>query len=59
MKADHIVSRVTHWLRFGICVAILLMIAVALLQAFGVRLPIRGLGHVELAYLAGAYWLVK
>lgn len=34
-------------------------LAVVLLRSFGISIPLRGLGHVELAYLAGAYWLSK
>jgi len=39
--------------------AILLLLAVILLRQFGVSVPLRTIGHVELAYLAGVYWLTK
>lgn len=43
----------------AILLLILVTLAVILLKAFGVVLPIRTLGHVEPAYLAGAFWLTK
>mgnify|MGYP000991523211 FL=1 len=40
--------------------AILLLIAAAVMQKFGVRLPaIPTIGATELAYLCGAYWLAR
>ena len=59
MTADAIVSQITGWLRKAILLLILVTLAVILLKAFGIVIPIRTLGHIELAYLAGAYWLTK
>ena len=47
------------WCRRIVLLLLLACIAVILLKFFGVRLPISAPGHVELAYLAGAYWLTK
>lgn len=59
MTAEAIVSQITAWLRKAILLLILITLAVILLKAFGVAIPLRTLGHIELAYLAGAYWLTK
>ena len=59
MTADAIVSQIAAWLRKAILLLILVTLAVILVRAFGVVIPIRTLGHIELAYLAGAYWLTK
>ena len=59
MAADQLISTILKYLKILISVALLAMIAVILLRQFGVVLPIRSMGHVELAYLAGAYWLTK
>ena len=59
MTADAIVSQITGWLRKAILLLILVTLAVILLKAFGIVIPLRTLGHIELAYLAGAYWLTK
>lgn len=59
MTADAIVSQITGWLRKAILLLILVTLAVILLKAFGIVIPLRTLGHIELADLAGAYWLTK
>lgn len=59
MTADAIVSQITAWLRKAILLLILITLAVIIVRAFGIVIPIRTLGHIELAYLAGAYWLTK
>lgn len=59
MTADAIVSQIIGWLRKAILLLILVTLAVILVRAFGIVIPIRTLGHIELAYLAGAYWLTK
>lgn len=59
MNANQIVSQVIAWLKTAIAAMLLLSIAVVLVKMFGVTLPIRTIGHVELAYLAGAYWLTR
>ena len=59
MTADAIVSQITAWLRKAILLLLLVTLAVILVRAFGIVIPIRTLGHIELAYLAGAYWLTK
>ena len=59
MTADAIASQITTWLRKAILLLILVTLAVILVRAFGIVIPIRTLGHIELAYLAGAYWLTK
>ena len=59
MTVDQAISQVTKYARQAILIALLIMLAVILLKQFGVTLPIRSIGHVELAYLAGAYWLTK
>jgi hypothetical protein len=56
---DQAANQIIAWLRKAVLVVLLISLAVILLKTFGVQLPIRTLGHVELAYLAGAYWLTK
>lgn len=59
MNAKDISAEIIAWLRTFILTLVLISVSVILLKAFGVVLPIRTLGHIELAYLAGAYWLTK
>jgi len=59
MTIDQAVNQAISWLRKAVLVILLASLAVILLKTFGVSLPIRTLGHVELAYLAGSYWLTK
>lgn len=56
-----VLASIAHWLKLILAVVLLVAIlAVALNLAFGLNLPlIQRLGHVELAYLAGAFWLAK
>jgi hypothetical protein len=35
------------------------MLAVTALKLIGVQIPLRAIGHVELAYLCGALWLLR
>lgn len=59
-QVKKLISSATTWLRHGILIVLLLAVAVTLLKLFGVRLTFMAtLGHVELAYLAGVYWLTK
>jgi hypothetical protein len=39
--------------------ALALMVAVAALKLIGIQIPVRSIGHVELAYLSGALWLLR
>lgn len=60
MTADHVYANIIRWLAMIIALALYLALAVVLIRAFGITLPIRAtIGHVELAYLAGAYWLLR
>lgn len=60
IKLDAVATRLITWLRRAVLIAILVLLSVALLKAFGVKLPLPArIGHVELAYLAGVYWLTK
>ena len=59
MTIDQAANLAISWMRKAVLVVLLVMLAVILLKAFGVSLPIRPPGHVELAYLAGVYWLTK
>lgn len=59
MTAQQLASQIIAWLRTAIALLILVSIAAELVRTLGVQLPIRSLDHIELAYLAGAYWLTK
>ena len=60
MTANAIVAQVIDVLRKVALVLILVSLALILLRAFGVVIPIRsGLSEVALAYCAGVYWLTK
>ncbi len=59
MTADTMLAEIVRWLRLAALLMILVTLVVVLLKAFGIGIPIRTLGHIELAYLAGAYWLTK
>lgn len=53
-------NKAVHVLRTTVLVMLLATIAIVIAKAYGATWLPRGLpGHVELAYLAGAYWLVK
>lgn len=58
-QVSQIASKARSWLGIAAGLMILIALVANLAQAYGVHLPIRSIGHVELAYLAGAYWLVK
>ncbi len=58
-KTEQTADTVFDWFRRVILAMLLASVAIVLLKAFGVVIPIRTLGHIELAYLAGAYWLTK
>lgn len=51
-------AQVTGIVRQIVGLALLIAVATAALKMFGVRLPVAAPGAQELAYLAGAYWLV-
>lgn len=59
MNAQQVINQAISWLRTFVTAMVLLMVAAELARALGVQLPIRTLGHVELAYLAGATWLTR
>jgi len=59
VTADQAISTIIKYLKIVILLALLAMLAVILARQFGIVLPVRTVGHVELAYLAGAYWLMK
>ena len=59
MTANAVIAQIIDVLRKVALVLILVSLAVILIRAFGVVIPIRTLGHIELAYLAGAYFLTK
>ena len=56
---DKLLQLITKYARQFILIALLLLFVAVILRQLGVILPIRSIGHVELAYLAGAYWLTK
>ena len=59
MTANAVIAQIIDVLRKVALVLILVSLAVILVRAFGIVIPIRTLGHIELAYLAGAFWLTK
>ncbi len=59
MTVQTVASQIVHWTRLAILIMILVALAVILLRAFGVPLQVTRIGHIELAYLAGVYWLTK
>jgi hypothetical protein len=56
---NSVVSLVTGVIRPIVGLALLVAIATAALKMFGVRLPVAAPGAQELAYLAGAFWLIS
>lgn len=59
MNAHQVFDQVQAWL-FRIATFILiLMLAVTALKLVGVQIPLRSIGHVEMAYLAGALYLLR
>ena len=59
MTADQAIHTFVKYLRLAILIALSLMLVAIVARQLGIVLPIRTMGHVELAYLAGAYWLTK
>lgn len=59
MTINQAIDQAAAWFRKAILLLLLVCIAAILIRQFGVTLPIRLPGHVELAYLAGAFWLTK
>lgn len=54
-----IVAIVMQWLRWAAGIALLVLLTASLARHLGIVLPVRGVDHVTLAYLAGVYWLIK
>ena len=59
MTIDNLIAQAIKYLRQAVLITLLALLAVYILRTFGVSLPIRAPGHIELAYLAGAFWLLK
>lgn len=59
MNPSQIAAQIISWLKIAIVMMILVSLAAILLRAFGITIPLRTIGHIEIAYLAGAYWLVR
>lgn len=59
MTADSLIAEIVKWLRLTALLLLLVTLVVVLLKTFGIAIPLRGLGHIELCYLAGAYFLTK
>ena len=56
LTADQALAIVIKVIAWGLA----LMLLAAIAQRFGARLPlIPAIDHVTIAYLAGAYWLVR
>lgn len=58
-SVTHLAGLVASWLRLVVLLMLLASLAILLARSLGIVLPIRTLGHVELAYAAGAYWLTR
>ena len=59
VKFVELVGSVSSILALIVRLALLSVIAAVALKWFGVRLPVATPGGLELAYLAGAYWLTR
>ena len=60
MTAQQAVDLIFGWIAKLIGYAFLLIIAAALTQRFGFRIPaVPVIDHIALAYLAGAWWLTR
>lgn len=59
--ASAILGIVTDWLYKITSLSLLLLLAATAVKATGlVNVPfLRGIGHVEIAYLCGAFWLLR
>jgi hypothetical protein len=59
MDIQSVIAQIKGYL-FDIATFVLvLMLAVTAIKLLGVNVPIRSVGHVELAYLCGALWLLR
>lgn len=59
MTVDAAWALAMGWVVRIIQAALLVILAVTLLRHFGVSIPVKGMDHTALAYLAGAYWLIR
>lgn len=60
MTAAQLASQISGWLVTFVRLLLLALIVVAVAQHFGLRISaLPTLGATELAYLSGAFWLVK
>lgn len=59
MTIDQVISTAMGWAHKLIGIALLILIAATMAKYYGIRLPVHTPGHVELAYLCGAYWLAR
>ena len=59
MNAQQVFDLVQSWLFRVATFILVLMLAVTALKLIGVQIPMRSIGHVELAYLCGALWLLR
>ncbi len=60
MTIDAVYAEAVKWLVRVIALALMVVVAVKVLNLFGVRLPISlPIDYVSMAYLAGTWWLVR
>jgi hypothetical protein len=60
INASQLVSQIAAWVQQIVGYALLLLIAAAVAQRYGVRVPyVPAVDHIALAYLCGAFWLFR
>ncbi len=59
MNAQQTFDLIQSWLFRIATFVLVLMLTTTALKLVGVSIPIRAIGHVELAYLCGALWLLR
>lgn len=59
INPEHVMSRTLVWVRYVVALSILALLAITIARYYGIMVPIRPPDPLALAYLAGAYWLLK
>ena len=60
INIGQLIGQITAIVSQAVSIALLLLIAAAVLQRYGVRVPyLPATGPTELAYMAGAWWLYR
>lgn len=59
INPEQVMSRTLVWFKYGLALSLMVLLAITIARYFGIVVSIRPPEPLVLAYLAGAYWLLK